>query len=60
MAELRILQGRQQRIQARRGQAQLEDVEREQRAVEEQEPDTVELIQANRLEILAMYDEALG
>jgi hypothetical protein len=35
-------------------------VEREQRAVEEQEPDTVELIQANRLEILTMYDEALG
>jgi hypothetical protein len=59
-AELRILQGRQQRIQARREQAQLEDVEREQRAVEEQEPDTLELIQANRLEILTMYDEALG
>ena len=59
-AELRILQGRQQRIQERKGQAQLEDVEREQRAVEEQDQDTIELLRANRLEILAMYDEALG
>ena len=59
-AELRNLQGRQQRIQARRGQLQLEDVERERRAVEEQDQDTIELLRANRLEILAMYDEALG
>ena len=59
-AELRILQGRQQRIQERKGQAQLEDVERERRAVEEQDQDTIELLRANRLEILAMYDEALG
>ena len=59
-AELRILQERQQRIQARRGQVQLEDVERERRAVEEQDQDTIELLQTNRLEILAMYDEALG
>ena len=59
-AELRILQERQQRIQARRGQVQLEDVERERRAVVEQDLDTVELLRANRLEILAMYDEALG
>ena len=59
-AELRILQGRQQRIQTRREQAQLEDVEREQRAVEEPDPDTLQLLRANRLEILAMYDEALG
>ena len=59
-AELRILQGRQQRIQARREQAQLEDLERERRAVEEQDQDTIELLRANRLQILAMYDEALG
>ena len=59
-AELRILQGRQQRIQARREQAQLEDLERERRAVEEQDQDTIELLRANRSEILAMYDEALG
>ena len=59
-AELRILQERQQRIQARRGLVQLEDVEREQRAAEEQDLDTIELLQANRSEILAMYDEALG
>jgi len=39
---------------------QLEDVEREQRAVEEQDQDTIELLRANRLEILSMYDEALG
>ena len=39
---------------------QLEDVEREQRAAEEQDLDTIELLQANRSEILAMYDEALG
>ena len=39
---------------------QLEDVERERRAVEEQDQDTLELLQANRSEILAMYDEALG
>ena len=59
-AELRILQGRQQRIQARREQAQLEDLERERRAVEEQDQDTIELLRANRSEILEMYDEALG
>ena len=39
---------------------QLEDVERERRAVEEQDQDTIELLRANRSEILAMYDEELG
>ena len=57
---LRTLRDVRTQIQELRRQAQLEDVEREQAALEREDVDTVRLIASVRTQLLGMYDEILG
>jgi hypothetical protein len=57
---LRTLRDVRTQIQELRRQAQLEDVEREQAALEREDVDTVRLIATVRTQLLGMYDEILG
>lgn len=57
---LRTLRDVRAQIQELRRQAQLEDVEREQEALDRGDVDTVHLITTARTQLLGMYDEILG
>ena len=57
---LRTLRDVRTQIQELRRQAQLEDVEREQAALDRGDVDTVRLIATVRTQLLGMYDEILG
>ena len=57
---LRTLRDVRTQIQVLRREAQLEDVEREQAALERGDLDTVRLIATVRTQLLGMYDEILG
>ena len=57
---LRTLRDVRTQIQELRRQAQLEDVEREQAALDRGDVDTVRLIATVRTQLLGMYDDILG
>ena len=57
---LRTLRDVRTQIQELRRQAQLEDVEREQAALDREDVDTARLIATARTQLLEMYDEILG
>jgi hypothetical protein len=57
---LRTLREVRTQIQELRRQAQLEDVEREQAALDREDVDTARLIATVRTQLLEMYDDRLG